>query len=147
MLILGLPVGAHFSTFWAGETPWLLRAWEGERKSKSWGWAVQGREPLTKGPALDRAGPLSDDPQACCRCCWGGWGGLPARTGGREGNPRRPVPAEETQTEVGDRQLEIQREKHPGGRDRGRFGGWQLEGETQRQKAKEAPGETRGDRK
>lgn len=113
MLILGLPVGAHFSTFWAGETPWLLRAWEGERKSKPWGWAVQGREPLTKGPALDRAGPLSDDPQACCRCCWGSWGGLPARTGGREGNPRRPVPAEETQTEVGDRQLQIQGGKAP----------------------------------
>lgn len=95
-LSLGLPVPTHFSTFWAGEL--CLALGPGEEEEKAWpgGWAVQGRERQTKGPALDQAGPLSDDPQARS------WGGLPGPTEGGEGDPWRPRHTEETQTEVGD---------------------------------------------
>lgn len=57
---------------------------------------------------------------------------------GDQGTQRRPRQRLEI---AGDQERKTER------RDGGRFGGWQLEGETERQKAKEAHGETWGDRK
>lgn len=139
MLSLGPPAPTHFSTFWAGEPCLALGPGEEEEKARPGGWAVQGRERQTKGPALDQAGPLSDDPQACS------WGGLPGPTEGGEGDPRRPRHTEETQTEVGGRQRQTKREKQKGEMEAGlEVGSWR---EKQRQKAKEAHWETWGGRK